>query len=182
MAIVSAYTIIRTLSLFHITLAALILKDPKLVADQNIVFLLGQSMQLVSARIQGPITSARIQQQHTDSLQPTPREFSKPSATTAFIAVLLAFLGLSDLTSLSLSDELAESYWGTQTPVRLAFLFVVTGYTYTFKEGGMLSSKGHAYAPGAGDHLKNSIVFTWGFLELAAWFWVRTLGTNRQRS
>ncbi|KAF2255258.1 hypothetical protein BU26DRAFT_153164 [Trematosphaeria pertusa] len=149
MAIVSAYTIIRTLSLFHITLAALILKDPKLVADQNIVFLLGQSMQL-----------------------PTPREFSKPSATTAFIAVLLAFLGLSDLTSLSLSDELAESYWGTQTPVRLAFLFVVTGYTYTFKEGGMLSSKGHAYAPGAGDHLKNSIVFTWGFLELAAWFWV----------
>ncbi|KAF2683399.1 hypothetical protein K458DRAFT_418996 [Lentithecium fluviatile CBS 122367] len=149
MALISAYTIIRSMALFHITLAFFFLRNPKMIADQNIVFLMGESMQL-----------------------PTPREFSKPSATTAFIAVLLAFLGVSDLTSLSLSDELAESYWGTQTPVRLTFLFAVTGYSYLFKDGGVLANSGRKYTVNAGDHLKNSIVFTWGFLELAALFWV----------
>lgn len=87
--------------------------------------------------------------------------------------MLFAFLGLTDITALSLSEEVAESYWGTQTPVRLVFLFALTGYAYTFKEDGMFGRKGAAYVTNVGDDLKNSIVFTWGFLELAAWFWVR---------
>lgn len=87
--------------------------------------------------------------------------------------MLFAFLGLSDLTALSLSDEVAELYWGTQTPVRLAFLFAVTGYTLMFKEGGVFAGKGRHYTFNAGDDFKNSVTFTWGFLEMAAWFWVR---------
>ncbi|KAF2474890.1 uncharacterized protein BDR25DRAFT_340567 [Lindgomyces ingoldianus] len=148
MGVVSAFTIIRALSFFHITLAFFFLTNPKIIADQNVVFLLGESMQL-----------------------PTPRDFNKPSAATAFIALLFAFLAISDLTSLSMSEEVAESYWGTQTPVRLVFLFAVTGYTYIFKEGGAFAERGqHSFQ--SGDDLKNSIVFTWGFLELATWFWV----------
>ncbi|KAF2262548.1 hypothetical protein CC78DRAFT_554521 [Lojkania enalia] len=149
MALISAYTLIRCISLFHLTLATMFLKNPKLIADQNVVFLLGESMQL-----------------------PTPREFNKPSAATAFIALLFAFIGLSDLTALSMSDEVIESYWGTQTPVRLTFLFLVTGYTYIFKEGGLFVERGREHRFGAGNDLKNSIVFTWAFLELATWFWV----------
>lgn len=49
MAIFSAYAIIRALSLFHLTLAVYMLRDPKTVAEQNIVFLLGEAMHLVSA-------------------------------------------------------------------------------------------------------------------------------------
>lgn len=101
-------------------------------------------------------------------LQPTPREFLRPSATTAFIGVLLAFLGVSDLTALSMSEEVTDSYWGTQTPVRLAFLFALTGYSYAFKPGGVFGSSGK----GAGDNLKNSVVFAFGFVELSVWFWV----------
>jgi hypothetical protein len=71
-----------------------------------------------------------------------------------------------------MDDEISDRFWGTQTPVRLALLFGVTGYTYMFKEGGMLGTKGRDYTFNAGDDLKNSIVFTWGFLELALWFWV----------
>jgi hypothetical protein len=104
--------------------------------------------------------------------QPTPRDFAKPTAATAFLAVLFAFLGISDLTALTLSDEATEQYWGTQTPVRLAFLFSVTGYSYLFKEGGVFASSGKNYTYNAGDHLKNSILFTWGFIEMATWFWV----------
>ncbi|KAL1591441.1 hypothetical protein SLS60_011940 [Paraconiothyrium brasiliense] len=116
-----------------------------MIAEQNIVFLLGEAMQL-----------------------PTPREFLKPSAATGFIAVLLAFLGITDLTALSMSEEATEAYWGTQTPVRLAFLFGLTGYSYAFKQGGIFASSGR----GAGDHLKNSLVFAFGFVELTIWFWV----------
>lgn len=82
--------------------------------------------------------------------------------------MLLAFLGVSDLTALSMSEEVTDSYWGTQTPVRLAFLFALTGYSYAFKPGGVFGSSGK----GAGDHLKNSVVFAFGFVELSVWFWV----------
>ncbi|KAF1950385.1 hypothetical protein CC80DRAFT_426956 [Byssothecium circinans] len=149
MAIISTYTLIRSLSLFHITLAIIFLRNPRLIAEQNIVFLFQEAMQL-----------------------PTPRDFLKPSATTAFIAVLLAFLGINDLASFSLSEEYLEAYWGAQTPARLLFLFGVTGYSYAFKEGGLFAGTGRAYTRNVGDHLKNSIVFSWGFLELAAWFWI----------
>ena len=47
MAVLSALTLIRVLSLFHITLAFYILTDPHVIADQNIVILLGESMHLV---------------------------------------------------------------------------------------------------------------------------------------
>jgi hypothetical protein len=38
---------IRGLSLFHITLAGLLLKNPALITKQSVVLVLGQSMQLV---------------------------------------------------------------------------------------------------------------------------------------
>jgi len=79
---------------------------------------------------------------------------------------------MSDLTSLTLSDDLAHSYWSTQTPIRLIFLFALTGYSYLFKEDGPFASSGKKYTVNAGDQLKNSIIFTWGFLEMATWFWV----------
>lgn len=41
-----------------------------------------------------------------------------------------------------------------------------------FKEGGILTATGGNYKLSAGDNLKNSVVFTWSFLELSAWFWV----------
>lgn len=39
----------------------------------------------------------------------------------------------------------------------------------------MFGSKGRQYSMNAGNDLKNSVVFSWGFLELALWFWVRSL-------
>ncbi|EAT88823.1 hypothetical protein HBI56_039830 [Parastagonospora nodorum] len=150
MGLISAGAMIRSLSLFHITLAAVLLRNPQMIANQSIVMVLGQSMQL-----------------------PTPREFLKPSASIAFLAVLFAFLGLSDLTAISMSEELSDEYWGIATPVRLLFLFALTAYTYTFKDGGMFAPRSNDYMMSSGNtNLNNSIVFTWGFCEMAAWFWV----------
>jgi hypothetical protein len=47
MAVFSAFTIIRSISLFHLTLAYFFLVSPKTIADQNVVFLFGESMRLV---------------------------------------------------------------------------------------------------------------------------------------
>jgi hypothetical protein len=47
MAVLSALVLIRALSVFHISLAFYFLTAPHLIADQNIVFILGESMHLV---------------------------------------------------------------------------------------------------------------------------------------
>ena len=52
--------------------------------------------------------------------------------------------------------------------MRLAFFFAVTGYSYVGKPGGLWSLK---VGPEA-EVLCNSVVFTWGFLEMLWWFWV----------
>lgn len=47
MAIISANTMIRSIALFHITLAVVLLKNPALISKQGVIVLLGESMQLV---------------------------------------------------------------------------------------------------------------------------------------
>lgn len=46
---------------------------------------------------------------------------------------------------------------------------MITGYSYAFQPGGVL---GAGRKPGW-DGLNNSIIFTWGFVEMLVWFWVR---------
>jgi hypothetical protein len=33
-------------------------------------------------------------------------------------------------------------------------------------------AKGLAYSKSPGSYLKNSVVFSWGFIELSMWFWI----------
>jgi hypothetical protein len=91
----------------------------------------------------------------------------KPSEASAFIAVLLTFFGLSDLTAASLDALPALEYWLSNVPVRLTVLFAVTAYSYLFSEGGYLGP-----TLGVGRYLCNSWVFGFAFLELMMWYWV----------
>ncbi|KAI5358607.1 putative increased loss of mitochondrial DNA protein [Septoria linicola] len=150
MAIISPYTLIRTISLFHITAAYFFLTAPRILADQNVVFILGESMRI----------------NHATSLD-------KPSEATAFIAILLALLGISDLTAANMNENTSLEYWLSNVPVRLTFLFGLTGYVYLFKEDGIFGS-GSAAVPGIGEPLQNSLVFAFGFFEIAMWFWIFT--------
>ncbi|KAK4561161.1 hypothetical protein LTR86_005116 [Recurvomyces mirabilis] len=150
MAIISAYTIIRAISLFHITAAYFFLVSPKTIVDQNVVFMLGESMKLP----------------HIETMD-------KPSEASALIALILVLLGVSDLTAANMNEEVAMQYWLANVPVRMVVLFAVTGYTYLFKPGGLLGPTSAARGS-IGEPLQNSLVFAWGFMELAAWFWVFT--------
>lgn len=51
---------IRSLALFHLTLAALLIKNPKLVANQSVILILGGSMQLVCNLCENMISSTDL--------------------------------------------------------------------------------------------------------------------------
>lgn len=75
--------------------------------------------------------------------------------------------------------------------MRLVFFAGVVAYSYVFAQGGAVGGDGivggamgngggrvgKGWLGGAverwgGDELKNSVVFTWGFVEMLCWFWV----------
>ena len=138
MAILSAQSLLRTLSLFHLTLSYYLFTSPATIASQNLVYVLGAAMDIPDP----------------------PISLSTPSPASALAALFLALIAISDLTSSGLSEEVASHHWSSQAPVRLAFFFAVTAYSYVGKPGGMWGV------------LCNSVVFTWGFLEMLWWFWV----------
>ncbi|KAK3291936.1 increased loss of mitochondrial DNA protein 1 [Chaetomium fimeti] len=110
MALISAKTILTSLCFFHITLAFFFLTNPGTVADQPIVQLLGESMGL-----------------------PNSRSFETSSPALGFLAVILAFLGITDLVTLSLPDEICLiHYWGMQAPLRLTLTFLLSVYSFFF--------------------------------------------------
>ncbi|KAH8676874.1 increased loss of mitochondrial DNA protein 1 [Tricladium varicosporioides] len=152
MALISAATIITSLSLFHITLAWFFLTSPNQIADQTLVFIIGEAMGM-----------------------PHSRSFEVQSAPLAFLSAVLFFFGISDLVACSLPEEIYTYFWGSQAPVRLILLFALTGYSYTFSSTSPLynSSNTHSYTPSSwGEGLKNRVFFTWAFMEMITWFWI----------
>ncbi|KAL2134448.1 hypothetical protein VTI74DRAFT_160 [Chaetomium olivicolor] len=184
MALISAKTILTSISLFHITLGFFFFTNPGTVADQAVVSLLGESMGL-----------------------PHSRSFETQSPALAFLAVVLGIFGLTDLVTLSLPEEICLiHYWGVQAPLRLTLSFLLALYSFFFSASSPFfytdldhhhgaspsffqspSSRARlahpsahhaahnpAYAPSGwgGDALKNRVFFTFVFVETVSWFWV----------
>ncbi|TVY80387.1 hypothetical protein LSUE1_G003409 [Lachnellula suecica] len=149
MALISAATIITSLSLFHITLAFFFLTNPSQIADQTLVFILGEAMGM-----------------------PESRTFETQSAPLAFLSAVLLFLGVSDLVACSLPEEVYSYFWGSQAPVRLILLFTYTFYSFFFSAKSPMYAGSGMYSPGGwGEGLKNRVFFTWAFVEMITWFW-----------
>ena len=72
--------------------------------------------------------------------------------------------------------EIYSYYWSSQAPVRLLFFFAVTGGAFGFasrgENGGVESGGGNMAKEAWKEGLCNSVVFTWGFVEMLVWFWV----------
>jgi hypothetical protein len=100
MALISAKTILTSLSLFHITLGFFFLTNPLTIADQALVYIVGEAMGL-----------------------PHARDFETHSPALAFLGVVLAILGLCDLVTLSLPEEMSlVHHWGLQGTLTLGWL------------------------------------------------------------
>ena len=149
MAFLTATFLLRILSLFHLTCAYYLLLSPPTLSDHNLVYILGASMDFAIS----------------------PSSLSLPSPALALAALFLALLGIADLTATGLDEEVANHYWSSQAPIRLAFFFGVTGYSYLWKEGGVIGGTRNGKGELRG-LLCNSFVFTWGFVEMMGLFWV----------
>ncbi|KAE9381362.1 hypothetical protein N431DRAFT_392469 [Stipitochalara longipes BDJ] len=151
MAVISAATIITSLSLFHVTLAFFFLTNPQTIADQTLVFIIGEAMGL-----------------------PFTRSFDAQSPPLSFLAAVLFIVGITDLVSCSLPEEISQYHWGSQAPVRLFLFGALAFYSYTFSDSSPIYTHSQkTYSASAwGEGLKNRVVFTWAFLEMVTWFWV----------
>ncbi|KAH6675260.1 increased loss of mitochondrial DNA protein 1 [Plectosphaerella plurivora] len=149
MALISASTIISSISLFHLTIAFFFLTNPGTIADQALVWVLGSSMGM-----------------------PHGRTFETQSGPLAFLAFVLAFLGVTDLMSLSMPEEISLLYhWGTQAPLRLFLSLSAVGYCVIFGTSSRGANKGYSATRG-NDGIINDVFFAFAFVEMVTWFWI----------
>ncbi|KAI1428084.1 increased loss of mitochondrial DNA protein 1 [Xylaria sp. FL1777] len=158
MALISASTILTSLCLFHITLAYFFYTNPQAIADQALVWVLGEAIGM-----------------------PQTQYFSTPSPTSSFLAVILFFVGLSDLITLSMPEEIwLIHYWGAQAPARIVVFGCLTLFTYLTTPSTLSSTPArllpHHYpttygTASGGEGLRNRVFFAFTFLEFLSWFW-----------
>ncbi|KAL0633429.1 hypothetical protein Q9L58_007682 [Maublancomyces gigas] len=143
MALLSAYNLIRILLTAHLLFGILLIYTPKILTEQNIIFLLGEAVGL-----------------------PHPKSsFHLNPLATSILGIMFIFSGISDLVVVSSYEEVSRGYWDAQAPFRMAFFFFLTAYTYVLRPG-----RGNTDI--SINPLKNSLVFTWAFVEVIMWFWI----------
>ncbi|KAI1811443.1 increased loss of mitochondrial DNA protein 1 [Poronia punctata] len=152
MALISASTILTSLSLFHLTLGYFFYTDPQAIADQALVWVLGEATGI-----------------------PPTQTFSHPTPTTSFLSIILLLLGLSDLMTLSMPQEIwLIHYWGPQAPARSIVFGLLTIFVYfTSSSYPTTSSRSSTskYVSGGNDGLRNNVFFTFALLEFLSWLW-----------
>ncbi|KAH9897386.1 increased loss of mitochondrial DNA protein 1 [Xylariomycetidae sp. FL2044] len=169
MALISAKTILTSLSFFHMTLAYFFFTNPNAIADQTLVYVLGEAMGM-----------------------PNTNFLSTPSPATSILAVILFVIGISDLITLSMPEEIwLVHYWGAQAPVRITLFLILTMYSFLSAPASLSRSRsagsagsssrfshpdapwvGSSYGSGSGaEGLRNRVFFTLAFLETLSWFW-----------
>ncbi|KAI0005831.1 increased loss of mitochondrial DNA protein 1 [Xylariaceae sp. FL0662B] len=166
MALISAKTILTSLCLFHITLAYFFYTNPNAIADQALVWVLGEAMGM-----------------------PQTTFFDTPSPASSFLGIALLLVGLSDLLTLSLPTEIwLVHHWSAQAPLRITFFLALSLFAFLtapaassaphLRAGPPSSARlAHPVAPliapagGGADGLRNRVFFTFAFVEFLSWFW-----------
>ncbi|KAL4914032.1 increased loss of mitochondrial DNA protein 1 [Aspergillus aurantiobrunneus] len=204
MGFISSKTLIKTHALFLFTLAVYLTKSPEVITESDVVFVLGEFLQVDS------------------STSPT---FSRPQSPFAMCGILLiadalidlilvtkiphineilamaqaarseapgAVSGLARMRTNPFIARLATLYseiWTLLSASRFCLFFAVSFFIYQSKPdawGVEVNRTARGLHASAGelsglDHLKNRVVFTYGFMEMMFWFWIfLTLREERQ--
>jgi hypothetical protein len=113
--------------------------------------------------------------------QPQTTAFNTSTPTTSFLAIILLLVGLSDILTLSMPEEIwLVQYWGPQAPLRATIFTIVGIFTFITTPSTRRSGAGRMSHPiplgngmgGAWDGLRNRVFLTFAFLEAMSWFWV----------
>ncbi|WZH40911.1 increased loss of mitochondrial DNA protein 1 [Fusarium acuminatum] len=199
MALISAKTIITSVSLFHLTLGYFFLTNPSSINEQALVYMMGESMGmwLVQSEVLGEANSisstARSQR-----LRATKPPSSVPRIHPHLYRLQrpdVPFHARRNLSGLPLGhtrfDNPVDYYKRKANRMMTAplrsflslgfvayiFLFGPSSPMYDKSSRGPLShpsAHNPSYRPGGwgGDMLKNRLFFTFIFIETMTWFWV----------
>ncbi|KAL4961435.1 uncharacterized protein BDV14DRAFT_124407 [Aspergillus stella-maris] len=202
MGFLSSKTLIKGHALFLFTLAVYLTKSPEVITESDVVFVFGEFLQLDSSaassfsRPQSPFAMCGILL-IADALIDLILVTKIPHineilamAEAARSEAPGAVNGLSRMRTNPFIARLATLYseiWTLLSISRFCLFFAVSFFIYQSKPdawGGKGTSFGGADADGAVsglEHLKNRVVFTYGFMEMMFWFWVYiTLREERQ--
>ena len=198
MSLLPALTMIRLRAIALLPLSYYLLTSPATITDHNLVFMLGEAMALPHAHSHAPSPTYLTTQ--TGPTPTAVTALVALLLALASITDLSAFAALpsddegGDGKSGG-GGQILHYYWRSIVPVRLLFFFAVTGGSYLGAEGAMgmlkgegrpssggrgsgsgVSGAGAGIGGGGGDGWReaccNSLVFTWGFLEMVFWFWM----------
>lgn len=105
---------------------------------------------------------------------------------SALVAVLLAYISVTDIVAANLHEEIFFFHWSAQAPVRAMFFFGLTAWSFVDgpegfrkvskvlagRQSGLVSS-----GPGREEGgLGSGVVFVFGFIMVMWWFWVSGCG------
>ncbi|RJE26568.1 hypothetical protein PHISCL_01080 [Aspergillus sclerotialis] len=189
MSILSSKTLIKAHALFLFILAVYLTKSPEAITDSDVVFMLGEALQI--------------------DVSPT---FSRPQSPFAICGILLVADALVDLIIVTKVPHMNEilatadaarhrpsnygirdadaprmnpfmvrlaglysDIWMLISASRFCLFFAVSFFIYQSKPGAWgvnpTASFGGEVISGL-DQLKNRVVFTYGFMEMMFWLWV----------
>ncbi|KAJ5913504.1 hypothetical protein N7504_002387 [Penicillium tannophilum] len=197
MVLISSKTLIQAHAVLLVVIAGYLVKSPEVITDSNIVFMMGETLKVdfppATSSLNSPFVFCAIFlfvdalvdifllaslpfHNALDEAMPYIRPFRNPN------------LASEDLRALEkLPHYIVKSltvYWNVWINVAMARVAVYASialFIYSNK-GSFVASSYTAASTAAGlDRLKNRAVFTFGFMEMMAWFWIFvTLREERQ--
>ncbi|KAE8152116.1 increased loss of mitochondrial DNA protein 1 [Aspergillus avenaceus] len=196
MGLLSSKALIQAHALFLFVLAVYLTRSPEVVTDSDVVFMLGETLQLDAApslsRPQSPFALCGILL-IVDALvdlilvSKIPRvneimamaEIARSAAPTSVVGQMRANPFLARLASLY------SEIWTILSAARFCLFFAVSFFIYQSAPSdwgaNVLEPAASSDSTSGLDQLKNRVIFTYGFMEMMFWLWIfLTLREERQ--
>ncbi|KAK2768861.1 hypothetical protein FQN54_000721 [Arachnomyces sp. PD_36] len=199
MALLTSKTLIQCHAAFLFILAVYLTKSPELITDSDLVYMLGEAMKIdinpTFSRPQSPFALCGIllvADALVDLIIVT--KIPQINEILAYATATTAAAGPQTDSGANTNDDTAapgalhnsatragalySEIWTLLAASRFCLFFAVSFFIYHSKPGAWgvtdagLSSDS---VPSGVDQLKNRVVFTYGFMEMVFWFWVRGL-------
>ncbi|OJJ36740.1 hypothetical protein ASPWEDRAFT_108960 [Aspergillus wentii DTO 134E9] len=186
MGLFSSKTLIKAHALFLFVMAVYLTKSPEVITDSDVVFMVGEVLQIDAsppfARPQSPFAMCGIlliADALVDLIIVTKVPQLNEILAIAEVSRRASSIPVAGAMRLNpFMARLASLYseiWTLLSASRFCLFFAVSFFIYQSKPGvwGIgTSSFGGDEAISALDHLKNRVVFTYGFMEMMFWLWV----------
>ncbi|EPS27594.1 hypothetical protein POX_e06574 [Penicillium oxalicum] len=188
MPLLSSKTLIQAHAVFTVVIAGYLLKNPAVITDSDIVFMMGEALQIDFPAPTTPTSSPYVicsvllfvaAAVDIVLLTSLPFHDALNDALPYIRPLRNSNLPAEDLQALArLPEYITKSltmYWNiwvAVSAVRFALYGALSFYIYQARGSYMVASYAAKTAPTGLAQLKSRVVFTFAFMEMMVWFWV----------